>query len=454
MISRSFFVQVILRIVFISLTALAASITALHFPIYIACIPGAFLVLLTIELIRFINRNNRKVTLFFDSIKNEDFNLKFPEDVPEKSFRELHQRMNQVNEQIQHIFMENRAREAYFQEVLKQVDVGILCYNLQGHVLFANRMVKRLLNCEQLNHIRQLEPIHTPLYQLLSAEQPFGRKLIELSNEREVTQLSLKSSAFQSTEGPIGLLTVQDIRNELDEKETDSWTKLIRVMTHEIMNAVTPITSISAAILSNFKLGGKLVPVAELNEKRIENTVKGLEVINLQGKDLMNFVHSYRSFLSISEPEKEPVTPQEIFDRIRLIFAQDLQTAHIRFETLVDPGNLELYLDKKQIIQVMVNLCKNAVQSITGAGQENGILQLFAGLNAEGNQYIEVRDNGPGIEPDLIEHIFVPFFTTKKSGSGIGLSLSRQILRLHGGSLKVHSSPFQRTSFFLNFGEH
>lgn len=452
MLSQRFYVRIILRIIVIALTALGLAFSFVYLPLYLTALPFVFLVLQCVWLIQSIDRKNQKVSLFFDSIKNEDFSLKYPEDAPEKSFRGLYKRMNEVNQQIQQIFKENRAREAYFQEVLKQVEVGILCYDPNGHVLFANPMVKRLLNCDPLNHIRKLESTSQPLFELLATQEPFGRKLIEISNEREVIQLSLKSSIFHSTEGTIYLLTVQDIRNELDEKETDSWSKLIKVMTHEIMNTVTPITSISAAILSNFKVGEQLVPVQELNEKRVANTVKGLEVISEQGKDLMNFVQSYRSFLSLTEPERETVSPQELFERVRLLFAQELADHQIELRTQFSPQEMELFLDKKQIMQVLVNLCKNAVQALQASDQESKQIQLTAGIDPAGKKYLEVRDNGPGIDPKLIEHIFVPFFTTKNTGTGIGLSLSKQILRLHDGSLKVYSVPGERTVFLLSFG--
>lgn len=451
MASRSFYIQVILRIALLSVTSLGIAFTTLYTPIYYALLPGYLLVQQTIWLIQYINRTNKKIAFFFESIKNEDFSFKVSQGIPEKSFQELDRRISEVNDQIQQIFLENRTQEAYFKEVLRQVDVGILSYNKEGHILFANRMVKKLLNYERLNHIRQLEALNTPLFDLLSSHTPFDRKLIEVSNERETIQLSLKSSSFKSTEGPIILLTVQDIRHELDEKETDSWIKLIKVLTHEIMNMVTPITSITEAILDNFKLQDKPVPIQQLDTKRIENTVKGLTVIKNQGKDLMSFIQSYRGFLSIANPQKKIVKVKDLFETLNILLSKDVHEQKFRVEMEINPENLELFIDRQQIIQVLVNLCQNAMHSITNSGQEDGKLQIYAGMSREGMKYIEVKDNGPGISPELIDNIFVPFFTTKDSGSGIGLSLSKQILRLHGGSLRVSSIPSESTSFYLNF---
>lgn len=451
MVNRSFYLQLILRIVLITMTALALAFLPIVLPAYYVLIPAYLLIQQTIWLIQYVNRTNEKIAFFFESVKNEDFSLKFPEDIPEQSFGELNQRMNEVNELIQEVFMANRTQEAYFKEVLAQVGVGILSYNSQGHVLFANHSVKQLLNCEQLNHIRQVESVNATLYELLSSPHPFGRRLIEVVNEREVIPLSLKSSAFTSQKETIMLLTVQDIRQELDEKETDSWLKLIRVLTHEIMNTVTPITSVTTAILDNFSIDNQLIPAEQFDDDRIKHTVKGLEVVKEQGKELMNFVQSYRSFLNVSRPNKEIVRLVDLLDTLNILLSTDLRDKHIRLDIAIEPDDLDLFIDRQQIIQVLLNLCKNAIQALDTSEHEQKIINLFAGISQDGKKWIEVRDNGPGIPPEVIDQIFVPFFTTKVSGSGIGLSLSKHILRLHGGNLRVYSIPFERTSFFLYF---
>lgn len=451
MASRSIYLQVIVRIVLISLTSLGLAYSILKLPFYLSLALGVLLILQSLWLINYINRINEKITLFFDSIKNEDFSLKFSEDIPEKSFRELYKKLNEVNLKIYDIFLANKTQEAYFQEVLRQVDIGILSYNTKGHVLFANHAAKRLLNCKQLNHIRQLESLNSHLFHLFMEATPFGRKLIEVTNEREVIQLSLKSSSLESPEGQIRLVTVHDIRHELDEKETSSWLKLIRVLTHEIMNTVTPITSITSALLDNFRSGEKLITADQIDNLRIQNTVKGLEVVNDQGKDLMNFVQSYRSFLSVSEPKKEVVSVKDLLGTLQILFSTDVKEKKLKLGIEITPDDLELFIDRQQIIQVLVNICKNAMQALESENIQEGEIKIIAGINDLEHKFIAITDNGPGIEPALIEHIFVPFFTTKKTGSGIGLSLSKQILHLHGGSLRVHSIPNKSTTFYLDF---
>ncbi len=215
------------------------------------------------------------------------------------------------------------------------------------------------------------------------------------------------------------------------------------------MNTITPITSISESILKYFIKQTKLISIDEFTKDHIKNTAKGLEVIKEQGNDLMSFVQSYRSFLNIPVPDKKIVSAHKLLERVKVLMNQTYHSENITFDVAVNPKNLELFVDEKQIIQVLMNLSKNALQSL--ADMDNGIIKISAGMNNEGKKYIEVKDNGPGIPTELIDEIFILFFTTKNTGTGIGLSLSKQIVRLHGGSLDVLSIPFKETVFSLYF---
>jgi two-component system nitrogen regulation sensor histidine kinase NtrY len=233
----------------------------------------------------------------------------------------------------------------------------------------------------------------------------------------------------------------------LDEKETDSWVKLIRVLTHEIMNTITPITSISESILNYFKKGSNPDIPTYFSEQQIKNTTKGLEVIKEQGSDLMSFVQSYRTFLSIPDPDRELVPAKGLLEKITLLLNEQNEEIHIKIETIIEPVDLEFYIDKKQLTQVLLNLGKNAKQSLEGI--DDGMIRFNAGINSMNKKFIQVKDNGAGIPENLIDEIFVPFFTTKNTGTGIGLSLSKQIMRLHGGSINVTSR--ETTQFTLTF---
>jgi len=443
MVSRYIYLQLIFRIVMISVSALASGFFFFRDQYILAGAALVLLIILTVSLIRYVNHTNRKIAYFFDAIKNEDFTLRFPEKLSVKSLEELNHSLNMLNAMIQDIHLKKQAQEQYYQEILKQADIGILTINGKGHILYANPTVQRLLNYSPLNHIKQFNQVDKKLYRLFEELKPFESRIFQLQNERGKTQLALKSTSIQIDDQSLLLVVVQDIHKELDEKETDSWVKLIRVLTHEIMNTITPITSISESILKYFKTD------TELNENHIQSAVKGLEVIKEQGGDLMEFVQSYRSFLSLPKPDKTLVSGQKLLEKVIVLMHQENENEPITFELDVDPVALELFLDEKQISQILINLIKNALQSLNG--QENGSIQITAGINQKQKKYIQITDNGPGIPPDLIDEIFVPFFTTKNTGTGIGLSLSKQIMHLHGGTVRVHSVPFQETSFVLVF---
>ncbi|MFH6603425.1 sensor histidine kinase [Maribacter algicola] len=447
MVSRHIYLQLVFRIIFIALAALGVGYFFFREQYILAGLALFVLILLTSLLIHYVNQTNRKIAYFFDAIKNEDFTLRFPEKLTVKSLEELNHSLNMLNEMIQEIHLKKQAQEQYYQEIIKQADIGILTINEKGHILFANPTIEKLFDYTPLNHIKQLSQVDQKLYELFEELKPFERKLVQLINEREKKQLALKSTSISSEGRELLLVVVQDIHKELDEKETDSWVKLIRVLTHEIMNTITPITSISESILKYYKTNQGLVPLKDFNENHISNTVKGLEVIKEQGGNLMDFVQSYRSFLSLPKPDKSLINAQRLLEKVKVLMSQENDQQHVEFSVVSDPEELELYLDEKQVSQILINLCKNALQSLQG--QENGKIKMAAGSTANGTKYIQVIDNGPGIPADVIEEIFVPFFTTKDTGTGIGLSLSKQIMHLHGGTIQVSSNEY--TVFTLSF---
>ncbi|WP_108245674.1 sensor histidine kinase [Muricauda brasiliensis] len=449
MASRNFYIQLILRVIFITITAVVLAFSV-AFKWYFSL--GLFVLILgaqVFSLITFINRTNRKIAYFFDAIKNEDFTLRFPEGVTIESFKELNRSLNRVNGLIQEVHMQLQIREQYYQEILKQASIGIMTYNEKGHILFANPTLEKLLDYTPLNHIKQLKQVDETLYQIFKNFNPFERKLFQLSNEREQIQLALKSTPLMLNGQSLQLVVVQDIHKELDEKETESWVRLIRVLTHEIMNTITPIASISDSIIKYYRKGDKITPMEELEEVQIKNTLKGLEVIKEQGGDLMDFVQSYRSLLHVPEPNKSLVKGKDLLEKIDVLMSARLVDGESEFATVCHPEDLEFYIDEKQISQVLINLGKNALQAVESTN--GGKVQMIAGIDENGSKFIDIRDNGPGISPEVMDEIFVPFFTTKSEGTGIGLSLSKRVIQLHGGSIQVRSVPGSETVFRLTF---
>ncbi|MEM9363862.1 MAG: ATP-binding protein [Bacteroidota bacterium] len=448
MVSKNFYYQVVFRTILIGISAYISAYAFVKENYLLGGLVFILFIFQFVLLIRYFNQTNRTIAYLFKAIKNEDFTLRFPEETQLESLNELNKSLNLLNNNVQDLYLKNEAKEKYYQEIIKQADIGMLTVNQAGHILFANPTMERLLNHSPLNHIKQLQQVDEKLFQLFKVLKPFDRKLVELTNEREQKQLALKSRGIVLNEQELLLVVAQDIDKELDEKQTESWVRLIRVLTHEIMNTITPITSISDAITKYFVKNGEAISSTELEESHVKNTVKGLGVIKHQGENLMDFVQSYRTLLSVPEPDRILINGFNLLNKIEILMETQAEKSGIEFSINCDPLNLELYIDEKQISQVLLNLCKNALQSTENT--EGGRVQLLA--RQEGNlKIVEVKDNGPGIPEDLLEEIFVPFFTTKTEGTGIGLSLSKRVMQLHGGSLKVHSIPNKETVFRLTF---
>lgn len=450
MISRNLYFQLVFRVVLIVLIALAAgTCVATKSSSAFVILFLIFETIVVLNLIRYLNTTNRKLHFFLESIENEDSTLLFDTNEPNQPIRELYQSLHKVNRQIQQAKIANHQQEQYFQTLLEQVATGIITYDPNGFVLHANRAAKKMLGLDVLTHINQLERVNSNLFQAVGSIKRFEQKLISFTNERGSVQLSLKATSFKAKERELILLSLQDIRNELDEKELDSWMKLIRVLMHEIMNSIAPITSLSGSLSNLFTIEGRMVLPEEVNETTIQTTVRGLNVIKEQGNGLMQFVDSYRKLSGLPKPVKKVFRLEELFNRIKILYASLENNNRVELSVKLNSPEMELLADENLVSQVLVNLLKNSIQA--SETNPKGKIQLTAGLNSNHFPEIRVTDNGPGIPADILDQIFVPFFTTRENGSGIGLSLSRQIMQLHGGSLQVNSIPGKETVFVLVF---
>lgn len=450
MISRNLYFQLILRVLLLVLIALAAgTCVAMQGPVSLVIVLLIAEIVVVVNLTRYLNTTNRRLSFFLESIENEDSTLLFPTSESNQPIKELYQSLNKVNKQIQQVKIESRQQEQYFQTLLEQVATGIITFDRNGFVLHANQATKKMLGINVLTHINQLERVNTNLFQAIKNIKSFEQKHVSITGEKGTVELSLKATSFKAKESELILLSMQDIRNELDEKELDAWMKLIRVLMHEIMNSIAPITSLSESLCNYYTVDGKLVLPEEVDETTIRTTAKGLNVIKEQGIGLMQFVESYRKLSGLPKPVKKVFRVEDLFDRIKILYASLDGTEKLAFTVKLNSPELKLFADENLVAQVLVNLLKNAVQ----ANEKNpsGRIQLVAGINLNQLPEIRVTDNGSGIPAEIKDQIFVPFFTTRENGSGIGLSLSRQIMQLHGGTLQVNSIPGKETTFKMVF---
>ena len=448
--NRIYTFQLLSRIFLVAVLSMAAGwLFRAEGPYWIMVISllGAFAA--AASLVAYAGRVNRKIKYFFESVRNEDFTIHLPENPGDPVIRELFRQMEEVNRMVQQVHVNARQMEHYFQGMMEHAATGMFSFNPDGFVVHANAAFRRMTGREVFTHIRQLEQVDPALYNAVREIRPSEHRLVTVMTERGNAQLSVRAVSFRNQEHEIMLLAVQDIHQVLDEKELDSWLRLIRVLTHEIMNSVAPVISLADSLAGYFRKGDSLVDPSQLDVKTIQNTIRGLEIIREQGRGLANFVESYRKLTRLPAPEIRNINLNELAGDCLMLARAMEHASHIRF-TLVCPDDAtEWQADENLLKQVLVNLLQNAIQALES--QDDAAVELLVKQDRGQKPEMEVKDNGPGISPEIITQIFVPFFTTRENGSGIGLSLSRQIMRMHGGSLSVHSVPGKETIFRVRF---
>lgn len=450
MLSKKLYINIIIRTIPVVLLSLLLGFMIFKAEsVRLSIICSILLIITTFNLILYLNRTNRNIKFFFDSVRNDDSSLSFSLENKSGNIQELHRSMNQVNQQIGHLKIENMRQEQFFQKILELLATGIITYDSKGFIHHANSSAKRLLSAENLTHISQVERIDRRLFSIITAINSDEKHLVTANTKEGVKNLLLKSAASGSGDDRLTILSLQDIKNELDEKEIDAWMKLIRVLMHEIMNSITPITSLSESLQKIYRTDAGPIRPEKVTSKDLEFTLRGLEAIREQGKGLMHFVESYRKLSHITKPDIKAFRVSYLFNRVAIL-AESLENrgkSQILFT--IQSSDYTIYADIDQISQVLINLIKNALE----ANEKNpaGVIKVSSVITHKNNPEILVTDNGPGILKENLENIFVPFFTTREKGSGIGLSLSRQIIAMHGGSLTVVSNPGIETLFRLRF---
>lgn len=384
--------------------------------------------------LKLYRKHTQQVLFMIAALENNDNAFRFPEDLGTTENRLINRALNRVSHILYNVKAETAQQEKYYELILDCINTGVLVLNDNGAVYQKNNEALRLLGLDVFTHIQQLSRIDKRLMETFSSCRADDKLQITFTNERETVHLSVRVSDITIRKEHLRILALNDINTELDEKEIDSWIRLIRVLTHEIMNSVTPITSLSDTLLS----------LAKTTDSEIRN---GLQTISTTGKGLLSFVESYRRFTRIPTPEPSLFYVKAFIDRMTELARHQNPAGNISFHSEITPADLILYADENLISQVVINLLKNATQAI--GEQTDGQVFLRAWCNEDEEIMIEVKNNGPTISPEIAEHIFIPFFTTKEGGSGIGLSISRQIMRLSGGSITL--LPGKETSFILRF---
>ncbi len=454
MYSKSLFTAVLIRILLIILSSFAfvSVIPYLHKEYYLSLIGiGTLIIYQIYHLVNHVNKTNRKLAHFFNSVRNEDSVLMYSQDNDEKIFDSLNGSLNELNNTISKMRKRNASQSIFLNDLVEHLGVGLISYSSNGKVKIFNNAVKELLQISQLSTIHNISAYHPELSKCISELQPYIQQLVKVTTKQSMLFLSLKLSIFKSEEETINLLSIQNIRTELEQNELDSWQKLIRVLTHEISNSISPITSFANTTKKYFvrKGTGSLKKRDELDEILLHKTVNSLDTIETTGKGLIDFMGKYKSLTALPRPKFEKFQISEMFDKLQTLLKEDANSNNIALGFNISPRNLELTADFSLLEKVLINLLKNAFQALEKTS--NGKVAVTAFNNIENRVIIKIDDNGIGIPSNIIDDIFIPFYTTKNKGSGIGLSLSRQIMRLHSGTITVSSVPNKETVFSLVF---
>lgn len=363
-------------------------------------------------------RNIKKVSFLFDAIDNGDFSFYFPTAKRNKEDNILHQSLNRIKLFLQHTREEQMEREKYYEQILNAVDTGIMVVDSHDNILQHNQAALRLLDADVLTHMNQVKG-----------------KLKDEHLAKHETQAMLKDKHVR-------IIALSDVSNELSNQEVDSWIKLIRVLTHEIMNTITPVTSLSETLLK--ELNSEKLYTAKSSSAEQAKLKQGLETIHKTGTELLAFVNNYRRFTHVPQPQPALFYVEPFLERMAMLCNHEV-------EIEVTPKDLLAYADESLISHVVTNLLKNAVEAFNGLQSEpttKASIRLHAYTNEQEAIIIDVSNNAGLIPDDTASHIFIPFFTTKPEGSGIGLSLSRQIMRVSGGSLSLHQDKAQGITTF------
>jgi two-component system nitrogen regulation sensor histidine kinase NtrY len=414
------------------------------------------LALITVSFGIWLNRTNKKLAFFFSAVKNEETSLIFPEGLGFANEKLLNKSLNELNTKLKNAKINIELQEKFYRSIMEKINTGIISFYNNGVVEFSNPEIKKMFGLDHISHIDKLKIIDPKLVELLEKIGSGEQKQINVKVSQNLMNLSVHSQTIRLQNRDIKIVTLQDIRSELDIHEMDSWQKLIRILNHEIMNSVAPITSLSSTLSGFYKSGEGYKSPEHITPKIISDTIRGLDIIEDHGKGLIRFVESYRSLTQLPKPEFIRVNVREFFERIIILvnsnFDKEGDNIMIRpdFTTNVVPDDLTFLADDKLLAQVLINVVKNSLEAYSESKQGSRI-SLNAFKNPEGRIVITIKDNGPGIDADTLEKIFVPFFTTKESGSGIGLSLSRQIMRIHNGNITCDSVPGEGTTVSLIF---
>jgi two-component system, NtrC family, nitrogen regulation sensor histidine kinase NtrY len=447
---KNFRLNIVVRVLLIVASAIIFISIVKKSEFIITSIILAVLVLLQIfSLVKYVERTNRRLTTFLESIRHSDFVSSFSDQGLGKSFDELNTAFNEVINEFKKTRASREEHFNYLQTVVQHISIGIIVYQKNGKVDIFNNASKRMLKTGNLRYIHELEKIDKNLSDVLLSMKAGDKNLIKVFLESELLQIAVNATEFRMRNEDFVLVSLQNIHSELEAKEMDSWQKLIRVLTHEIMNSITPIVSLSGTVKDILIDEQTLELRKDVDDDDVEGVLGALNTIEKRSQGLLNFVQIYRNLTRIPKPNFRYVEVKEVIDSVHSLLEPKIKEQQINCRIHILPKDLKFTVDPDLLEQVIINLVINSMHALKEISEP--YIKIIASVATNNRVTISVSDNGHGIKPDTMEKIFVPFFTSKKEGSGIGLSLSREIMRMHKGSISVKSNPGEETTFTLYF---
>lgn len=401
----------------------------------------------TVFLLRYAESSFKKVRLFLNNIKLNDYSTVYPVKFDGTEIDDLHIEFNTILAKLKEDQLEKEANYHYFRTVFQHLSIGLITFEEDGSIQIMNTAAKRMLNIQQLRQIEEIAQVNKELHHAILNLRTGGSELIKIVHPNGIMQLSVYVIELVLRDVKFKLVSLQNIQSELEEKEMEAWQNLVRVLTHEIMNSIAPISSLASTLRSDLESkSGQKAPVLPDD---LEDYRMGITTIEKRSEGLINFVSDFRSLAHIPTPKFAAIKIAELFERVEVLLKNQLDANMIRLETTISPPDLLMFADCSLIEQVMINLTQNAIHAVENSEEKKVTLKAY--IDENGKIIIAISDTGKGIEEEALGKIFIPFFTTKKKGSGIGLSLSKQIMRRHKGNIQVSSKPGKGTTFKLIF---
>ncbi len=400
-------------------------------------------------LIEYLDRSNENIASFLDSIQFDDLSYSFKTASDDPGVKRLHQELNEAMLKLRSSRREKDSEFLFFKNIVMHVGIGLMVFKEDETIEIFNSAARKLLKINRAAKLSDLKEVSETLVTVFIKLKTGGRELVRLKIGEELVQLSVYAIELNLRGENVKLISIQNIQSELEEKEMEAWQNLVRVLTHEIMNSVTPISSLAGIIEEELKPHVKEDNPQPLTKDQLSDIHLSLQTISKRSEGLIHFVKEFRSLTAIPKPRPVQINVSELFEELTILHKRDLTEREIELITSIYPEDLTIAADKNLIEQVMINLIRNAIQSFED--QSDKKIEIKAFVNEKSRAVIAIKDTGTGIDPEAMEKVFIPFFTTKKTGSGIGLSLSRQIMRQHQGTLTVKSTVGKGTEFFMRF---